>query len=73
MAKVFKATVYFADYNEEIQDEEDLKNFIEDRLGRWVGIHISETKESEDFEWEDDLKINKTNRTAEDFEEYLKD
>lgn len=73
MAKVYKATIYISDYNSEIDGLEDLEELIDSRLGVWMRVHVAETKESEEFEFEDDLEINKTNATTEDFEEYVKD
>ncbi|UGO50940.1 hypothetical protein PQE70_gp087 [Bacillus phage vB_BanS_Nate] len=73
MAKVFKATFYVSDYSGEIHDIEQLKDMIEERMGRWVGIHVDAVKESAEFEWEDELKINKIKATTEDFEEYFKE
>jgi hypothetical protein len=80
MAKVYKAEIYISDYNGEIyisdngEINDDIKNFLESLLeNRWVGIKVSDIKESEEFEWHDDLVINKTKATTEDFEKYFKD
>lgn len=74
MAKIYKAQIYLTDYNDEIQDLEDLKEDLKD-LGDylWIGVDIGEIKESKEFEWDDDLKINSTDATIADFEEYFKD
>lgn len=74
MAKVTKLEVYIVDYADEYQDAEsfidELKELIRNQM--WVQVAIGDVKESEEFEWNDDLKINKTSSTIEDLEEYLK-
>ena len=72
MAKVYKATVYIVDMNEEIQDLDAFEYRIEDRLGKWVLIHSADLKESKEFEWEDELRINNVNATTDDYEKYFK-
>lgn len=72
MAKVHKVVLYISDYNDRYQDEDDVKLAIEhfsDSEG--VGIHIAEQKESEYFEFDDDLAVNKIKATTEDFEKYI--
>lgn len=74
MAKVYKATIYLTDHSEEIQGIDGVKEALEN-LGYelWVGIDIADVKESKSFDWDDDLKINSTDSTNEDFEAYFKD
>lgn len=73
MAKVTKLEVYIVDYADEYQDAEhfigELKELIRDQM--WVQVSIGEIKESEVFEWNDDLKINRTDSTIEDLEAYF--
>ncbi|MFS0905676.1 hypothetical protein AB3N02_21770 [Priestia aryabhattai] len=74
MAKVYRVTMFVSDANGDMQDAENLKEQLEqvaDRLDVFFD-HI-EVEESEEFEWDDDLKINKTNATVEDFEEYFEE
>lgn len=69
MAKVYKVEMYISDFNSEI---EDAKEFIEDLLDNgWIGVKVADVKESEEFEWDDDLAINKVKATKEDYEEYF--
>ena len=74
MARVMKLEVYVVDYSDEYQDVEhfggDLKELVGSKM--WVQVKLGEVKESEEFEWDDDLKINKTDSTIEDLEEYIK-
>ena len=73
MARIYKAEIYLTDTSDEIQDLNQLKNALKglgDRL--WVGVDIASVTESKEFEWEDDLKINKINSTIDDLEEYFK-
>lgn len=73
MAKIYKLSFYITDYNEEYEDREHLKyNLIDhiDHLG--VGTDHLEIQESEEFEWDDDLIINKIDSGKEDFEVYFK-
>lgn len=74
MAKVYKAIIYLTDHNEEIQGVNGLKeDLINLGYELWVGVDIAEVKESQSFDWDDDLKINSTDATNEDFEVYFKD
>lgn len=73
MAKVYKATIYITDYNDDIADLDYLKQKLEDTgLGAWMSVKVAEAKESEEFEWDDELLINKRDAEADDFEAYLK-
>lgn len=72
MAKVYKVQIYISDYNDEIQDVDNLKTRLEDLGDRmWVGIKIADYKESKEFEWHDDLLINKTYAQVDDYEKYF--
>jgi catechol-2,3-dioxygenase len=74
MAKIYRANIYLTDYNGQIQDLDHLKDellYLEDKLG--FGIEIKDLKESEEFEWDDELLINKVDADIEDFEAYFKD
>jgi hypothetical protein len=66
--------MFVSDANGDMHNAEYLKEQLEqvaDRL--WVSFEHVEVEESEEFEWDDDLKINKTNATVEDFEEYFEE
>ena len=73
MAKVYKATLYVTDYNEEYQDGEHLKLGLQEHLDDlWVGVDHLEIQESNEFEWDDELAINKVDASKEDYEVYFK-
>ena len=68
MAKVFKVSMYITDSSGMYQDKVYLENELQfdDASTDFVEI-----EESEEFEWEDELKINYSNATKEDFEAYF--
>lgn len=73
MAKLYKVEMYITDFNDEIMDVDDLKGLLyEFEFHNWVGVKVVDIKESKEFEWSDDLKINKVDATVKDFEEYFK-
>ncbi|MCI3197764.1 hypothetical protein GXP75_19250 [Bacillus sp. HU-1818] len=73
MAKVYKAEFYIADINDEFQGINDIKEKIEESpTFRSAYVHVADVKESAEFEWDDDLKINRIAATTEDYEEYFK-
>ena len=73
MAKVYKAEFYITDMSNEFYSVDDLKEKIEESpTFRWSLVHVSDVKESEEFEWDDDLKINNIAATTEDHEKYFK-
>lgn len=53
----------------EYTDLDDILNEIEDKTDYHYKIKFRKTEE---FEWDDDLKINNINAKIEDFEEYFK-
>lgn len=76
MAKVYKVTMYLADANEYYafdEDNEYMESDIKESLER-VNVFptVAEIKESDEFEWTEDLDINFTDATNEDFEKYIK-
>ncbi len=72
MAKVYKVALYIIDYDEMYQDRKHLQSGLKEQLGNlWVGVDHLEIEESEEFEWDDDLVINKTNAKKEEFEAYF--
>ncbi|MCY9236243.1 hypothetical protein CHCC20491_0177 [Bacillus paralicheniformis] len=73
MAKVYKAEFYITDISDEFYSVDDLKEKIEESpTFRWSLVHVSDVKESEEFEWGNDLKINNIAAATEDYEEYFK-
>lgn len=73
MAKIYKVTTYIIDSNDEIRDLGYLEDYVKDRLGSWVTVKVADSKESEEFEWQDELKINSIYSISEDYEEYFKE
>lgn len=74
MANVFKVVMYLTDshgdyYLEHLKDE--LENAVTRCLD--MRVDIDKIDESAEFEWDDDLQINKTNATIEDFESYFEE
>ena len=69
MAKVFRVSMYITDVSGMYQDKKYLENELQfdDAFTTFVEI-----EESEEFEWEDEIKINYSNATREDFEAYFK-
>lgn len=72
MAKIYKVEMYIVDYNSEFEDTDHIHPYIEDWYGG-VSTKVANTQESDEFEWEDDLKINKVDASVEDYEEYFKE
>lgn len=76
MAKVHKVTLYIVDANGDYDwhSNEGMVNEVEHHLETRMDVmtRVTSVQSSEEFEWDDDLAINKTNRTPEDHEAYLK-
>ena len=74
MARVYKVEMYVIDSNDEIQNENHLVEMIDQsNTLKWVSTKVSDVQKSMEFEWDDDLAINKTHPYVDDLEEYLKD
>lgn len=72
MAKVFKATIYITEAMMDNYESCDLRDSLEEMSDRYgLSLHIADIKESDEFEWADDLDINFTDATNEDFEKYI--
>lgn len=70
MAKVHKVEFYLTDVNDMYETGEELMTEIENKLyDGFIGCPTWKT--SEEFEWDDELAINKINCTKEDFEKYF--
>lgn len=75
MAKVFKVEMYVVDANGEYGDSDELKQELSDLDDKIFGspmLRVAKIEESKEFEWDDNLKINKTKAMNRDFEQYLK-
>lgn len=72
MAKVYKVSLYITDYNDEYRDGEHLKSNLKEHIDDlWVGVNHLKIQESYEFEFDDELPINKINASEEDFEAYF--
>lgn len=64
--------MYVIDANDEMQDENHLVEMIDQsNTLSWVSTKVSDVQKSEEFEWDDDLSINKMYPEVDDLEEYL--
>lgn len=74
MAKIYKVSVFITDYNDDYQNVDHFQSELQERLEEtlWAGVDHLEVQESDEFEWDDDLEVNKTTATKEAFEEYFK-
>lgn len=69
MAVVHKVSMYVTD----IEGDSIIENLIKSGLDRYdLYPKFIKVESSEEFEWDDDLPINKINSTKEDFERYFK-
>lgn len=74
MAKIYKLEAYIIDANDEYEDEEQLESHLDYLLDRGdISLQEININSSEEFEWEDDLRINKTAATKDDYEKYFKE
>ena len=74
MAKIYKVSLYLTDYNDEYSDKEHMESDLKENLENlWVGVDCLEAQESIEFEFDDELTINKVNATKEDFEVFFRD
>lgn len=70
MAKVHKVELYLIDANEQYSSLDDILVSALDNTD--IMYEVNSRKESESFEWKDDLPINYINCTSDDYEEYFK-
>lgn len=67
-ANIHKLGIYIVDANGDYGDIEEIINLIENHTDCFCKVIKSE---SEKFEWDDDLDINKNNAVLECYEEYF--
>jgi cupin superfamily acireductone dioxygenase involved in methionine salvage len=73
MARVYKVEMYVIDYNDEIQDEQHLVEQIDhSNTLKWVSTKVSDVEKSKEFEWDDNLAINKMYPEVDELEKYFK-
>lgn len=72
MTKIYKVSFYATDINDEYYNNEHFLSHLKEQLWNLdAPIDFLKIEESKEFEWDDDLKINKINATVEDFEKYF--
>lgn len=70
MARVYKFEGYIVDVNEDFKDVYDFLSYLNNRL-RYGHVTTFNDKTSEDFEWYDEIPINKYGCNQEDFEKFF--
>lgn len=70
MSKLHKLEMYIVDANGMFNSIDDIINYL--FRTHDLSFVLSKSKTSE-FEWDDDLKINKMDCTIQDYEEYFKE
>ena len=72
VARLHKVTMFVTDIESDSDLEDDLEDLIVHGLSRYdLSPSCIEVQSSKEFEWDDELKINYTNSTKEDFEKYF--
>ncbi|UDM72641.1 hypothetical protein [Vagococcus fluvialis] len=76
MSKVYKATIYYTDTMDQIDGKEGFKSELEmamerSYLGR-AGL-ITDVEESREFEWDDDIDLNRIDTEREVYDKYFKE
>lgn len=70
-ARLYKMTTYFCVIDESYETE-DIKDFIEDSLsGEDMITRCDNEVVGPEIEWHDDIDLNFSNATAEDWEKYF--
>lgn len=74
MAQLYKMTIYLCDLGEDLTIEE-IKTLIDDRALSGISVnciaHFAEEKIGKHVEWDDDIDINRTDSTTEEWERYF--
>lgn len=71
MSKLHKLEMYIVDANGMFNSIDDILNYLYFKTHD-LSFTLSKSKTSE-FEWNDNLKINKVDCTIQDYEEYFKE
>lgn len=69
MAKILKAEIYLVDCNDDGVTIDDVETSLNEEFDSI--IVIKDSKESKEFEWDDELKINQQNSDWTDYELYF--
>lgn len=70
MATLHKLELYLIDFDDNWEVMKSSLESVADKAD--LSYEIASHEQSEEFEWDDDLKINKLDCTIEDYEEYFK-
>ncbi|MCY8408978.1 hypothetical protein [Bacillus haynesii] len=73
MTKVYKVEFYVSEMNDELRSSEDVEEVLKWAFRSRGRTHIASIQESKEFEWDDDLPINKVDATTEDHEKFFKE
>jgi len=73
MAKVFKAELYVVDINGDYESFDEIQYDLERLLSDDSIVFTFGVKESEEFEWDDDIDLNYNNCSQENCDRYLKE
>lgn len=73
MAKLYKVELYLCDVNDEFYDKDDVLEYLNSLLEMddYFLTRIINAKESKEFEWYDDIDINYSDCTKEEFDKYF--
>jgi hypothetical protein len=73
MAKVFKAELYVVDINGDYVSFDEIQYDLERFLSNDSIVFTFGVKESEEFEWDDDIDLNYNNCSQENCDRYLEE
>ena len=73
MAKLYKVELYLCDVNDEFYDKDDVLEYLNSLLEMddYFLTRIINAKESKEFEWYDNIDINYSDCTKEEFDKYF--
>lgn len=75
MTKVFKVTSFITAFEADgsAREIEDIETAFKERLGYLGLVEVVNIEDSDVFEWDDDLEINKTNAHPSEYQKYIKE
>lgn len=74
MAKLYKVELYLCDINDMFEDKNGVFEYLNSLLEMddyLTNMGITNTKESDKFEWYDDINLNNVNCTEKECEKYF--
>ena len=69
MAKIHKVEMYLVDINEDFETLHDALNYMTN--GKYSPLLHLVTSESKEFEWDDDVIVNRCNCTNEQYNQFF--